>query len=152
MAFDVISKMKVRAVEIQILLNQIAQGVRSVGDAEELLHDTHSADILWNSLSFMVCQAHPTREDVEVAISESGLKATYTPCVLLLKDQRQFQIQKIIQLPEDEWTKSLRLLIGVFRVRDARRREACGTDCHHGWHADFADSTVLAAIRDRGYV
>ena len=144
--------MEHRAVEIQILLNQIAQGVRYVGDAEELLNDTHSADILWSSLTWMVCQAHPTREDVEVAISESGLKPTYTPCVLLLKDQRQFQIQKIITLPEDEWAKSLRLLIGAFRVSDARRREVCGSDCHHGWHADFGDSKVLASIRDRGYV
>ena len=144
--------MEPSSLEAQILLNQIAQDVRPLQDAEKLMSDDSWSEVIWNSLMWMVCQAHPTRVDVEEGIEASGLKSTYTPCVLLLKEQGQFQIQKIISLPKNEWNKSLSLLVSVFGVSGGKRRIQCGVQCNHGWHEDFGDESVLSEIRERGHI
>jgi len=138
--------------ETEILLNQIAQGVRPMQEGIALVSRGASAHDAWISLRMMVCQARPRLHDVEEAIASAGLKPTYTPCVLLLKDQRPNQIEKVAALPANEAEKAFRLLVTVFAVADRRRRESCPANCQHGWHRDFSDPNVLAEIRQRGYV
>jgi hypothetical protein len=140
--------------ENEILLNQIAQGVRPLEDGLKLLAEISpmTRKELWSLLGMMVTQAHPTLEDVEEAIKSSNLKPSFTPCVLMLKDQRPHQVQRITQLPENEAEKSFRLLIAVFAIADRRRRSSCPKDCCHGWHRDFGDPSILKEIRKRGYI
>lgn len=144
--------MKVSRLEVQILLNQICQDVRPLSDAEELLDDDSIADILWPSLALMVHQSHPTKTDIEEAIESAELKPTFTPCVMLLKDQNQAQIHSVASLPREEWRKALKLLIAVFRVSDGKRKARCGSGCQHAWHQDLGDESVLASIRKLGYL
>ena len=140
--------------ENEILLNEIAQGVRPLEDGLKLLAEITpvTRKELWSSLRMMVQQAHPTLEDVEEAIKSSNLKTSFTPCVLMLKDQRPHQVQRITQLPENEAEKSFRLLIAVFATADRRRRSSCPKDCCHGWHRDFGDPSIVKEIRKRGYI
>ena len=140
--------------ENEILLNQIAQGVRSLEDGLKLLAEIPpvTRKELWSSLRMMVQQAHPALDDVEEAIKLSNLKPSFTPCVLMLKDQRPHQVQRITQLPENEAEKSFMLLIAVFAITDRRRRSSCPKDCCHGWHRDFGDPSILEVIRKRGYI
>lgn len=140
------------SLETEILLNQIAQGVRSVDEGLHLITRSDAAEDLWLALRMMIRQAHPTALDVEEAIVSAGLKPTYTPCVLLLKDQRPHQTQRVTALPENEFEKAFRLLLAVFVIADRRRQQSCPVSCQHGWHHDFADADVLAEIRERGYI
>lgn len=140
------------SLETEILLNQIAQEVRSVEEGLQLITSSDGAEDLWLALRMMVRQAHPTALDVEEAIVSAGLKPTYTPCVLLLKDQRPHQVQRVMTLPENELEKAFRLLLAVFAIADRRRQESCPVNCQHGWHRDFSDADVLAEIRRRGCI
>lgn len=92
--------------------------------------------IALNNLLYSAMQSHPTKEEVELAISKSKLKPTFTPCVILRSaaiPEKSFH--KIINLPEDEQEKSFRLLFSLFALADKRRREThCINGCSHEWH------------------
>src|SRR5262249_28192461 len=136
--------------EYDLLFNQVARGFRPVTDALDLLARTPVQDRkpLWDELLFILSQVHPSAEDAAAAVRLSGLRPTYTPCVLLLKDHRNVQVRKIAALPEDEGPKALRLLLALFSVADERRRAAsCHNTCSHWWHRDLSDPAVVEAIR-----
>ena len=135
--------------ETEILLNQIAQGIRPIEDAVSV---GVASEELWESLRRMVQQAHPSREDVEAAIGAAGLERTFTPCVLLLKDRTPARLAQVSELRGKDAERALRLLLAVFSVADARRRASCPPACHHGWHRDLSDPAVLAEIRLRGHI
>ena len=84
---------------------------------------------------FILHQSHPTKADIEKGVELSGLKATYTPCVVMLKKPFSEACQKILVMPKNEWIKSFRLWVGVFSISDLRRRETdCKNGCSHEWH------------------
>lgn len=89
-----------------------------------------------NNLHYCVKQSHPIKGEVEMAISLSQLKSTFTPCILLKSvDIPEKIFNKIIALPEDEQEKSFLLLLSLFTVADKRRREThCLNGCSHEWH------------------
>ena len=88
------------------------------------------------SLSMCTMQSHPLKSEVDQAITDSGLKATYTPCVLLkTADVPEKIIYKIISLPKNEQEKAFILLLSLFSIADRRRRETqCSGGCSHEWH------------------
>jgi hypothetical protein len=132
-------------IERTILLNQVAQSVRRFDDiTRELAIISETERVEWLSdLIFAVGQSHPTPADVEAALAASGLKLTYTPCVLLRSKPLRDALAKIRQLPTDETEKSFRALTSVLSVSDARRRVACGSGCQHWWHKDLGDVRVV---------
>ncbi|MEI7587819.1 DUF5958 family protein, partial [Runella sp.] len=50
----------------------------------------------------LIQQSKPNAEDIEPAITESGLKPTFTPCVLLKKGVQSHYLERIAALPEAE--------------------------------------------------
>lgn len=120
-------------------LNQIAQGIHDIEYVFELLKESPHPDLFWQALYTMVVQSHPTREEAVQAIEETGLKPTFTPCVLLVKDNTpEKNVGKICSLPEYEHRKALILLMKVFQIADKRRRETeCKEGCSHWWHQDL---------------
>jgi Family of unknown function (DUF5958) len=81
-------------------------------------------------------QAHPLPEEGKTAVGMSGLKPSFTPCVMLSAVPYPEQaVYRIAELPDDESNKSFRLLFCLFVVADTRRRETqCRGICTHEWH------------------
>lgn len=88
-----------------------------------------------NKLYWFIINAKPSIEEIDSSISNSNLKRTYTPIVLILKEQINISIPKILDLPESEWDKSFILLLEIFKTADSRRRNNdCKGKCSHEWH------------------
>ena len=84
-------------------------------------------------LYWYIINTSPTKEEIDISIANSGLKKTYTPIVLILKDNNP--LPRILELPENEYKKSFILLLEVFKTADTRRRnEECKGLCTHEWH------------------
>lgn len=119
------------------ILNLTAQGRQSVEETLNWFQATESVQqiAILRDLAMAVQQAHPTTDDISSAIALSGLKSTYTPCVILKKHPVPDALQRVMSLPEDERIKSFRLMLHVLSVADTRRRGTnCAGGCTHEWH------------------
>jgi hypothetical protein len=123
--------------ERELKINQIAQGLVSLADGLEWF-DGATPDFrleIMRSLDLCIFQSHPTIEDIEQGIKKSGLKESYSPCVLIRKKPFNQVRQKILEMPELDLRRGFVLLISVFSVADLRRRETqCKGGCTHDWH------------------
>lgn len=137
-------------IDEEILVNRLAQGIAALQEGQSWFESQsveQRRDIL-RGISFMIAQASPRPDDAEVAIRNSGLKATFTPCVLLTRGEIRTQLGKIASLPEHELTKAFPLLISLLGVSDERRRTSKPLDLGtHWWHRDLRDPEVIEAIR-----
>lgn len=133
-----------------ILLNQLAQRVAGFADGARWFdaHSTEGKRRILRELNFLVLQASPSPEDSAAAISESGLRRTLTPCVLIEKQNLRIQLAKLAELPEPELSQAFRLLVELLRIADGRRRKEKPLDLvNHWWHRDLADPQVVEKIR-----
>ncbi|MDB9511946.1 DUF5958 family protein [Kamptonema animale CS-326] len=133
----------------QITLNQIRQELISQEDAKNwfLSFPPEEQQEILLRLSYIIIQAGARDEDVSLAISQSKLRPTYTPCVLLGKGRLKEQMVKIVQLPTSEFLKAFLLLMSLFAIADARRySEYCQDGCSHWWHRDLSDRKTLDEI------
>jgi hypothetical protein len=122
----------------ELQLNRIAQGLvhEDVGlQWFERLTAAERAAVL-RDLAYITHQSNPKFEEVPQAVVRSGLNPTFTPCVVLRKADRPTNaLSRIASLPEPEHVKSFRLLMALFSIADARRRETqCKDGCTHEWH------------------
>lgn len=132
-----------------VRLNQYAQRIRSMDDAMpwfSALSEEQKQDVL-RQLAVMFQQAHASSSEVLEAISLSGLKATYTPCVLMTHGPIGIQAAKVISLPEQERGKAFQLFIALVGVSESRRRRTdCVGGCSHWWHQDLSNDLVVRRI------
>jgi hypothetical protein len=93
--------------------------------------------------------ASPHSEDAAKAVAASGLKPTFTPCVLLTTGLGvRHQLAKISNLPGAELGKAFLLPIALLAVADTGRRTTNPLNTtHHWWHRDLRDTCVPDAIR-----
>lgn len=97
--------------------------------------DKNSKRDTLNKMFWFIINAKPSIDEIDISISKSNLKRTYTPIVLILKEQINISIPKILDLPESEWDKSFKLLLEIFKTADTRRRNNdCKGKCSHEWH------------------
>ena len=126
--------------ELLIRLNQYAQGIKSIQDAKvwfSSIESNRQLEIL-RELSNLGLQAGARETDIPEAIINSGLKSTYTPCVLLSRKGMSIQLSKVLGLPTNEYLKSFLLLMALFSIADKRRRNTiCKDGCSHWWHNDL---------------
>lgn len=100
-------------------------------------------------LSYLILQSKPNEDDIDEAINLSDLKKTYTVCVLMkLNGLKLFSFEKIINLPENELQKSLKLFLYLFRISYVRRYEQEKNDTHKWWYWDLSDDRNLEKIID----
>jgi len=122
----------------ELQLNRIAQDLISVADGVAWFQGLGSDEkrSVLRVLQHITNQAHPLKSEVEPAITQAGLKPTFTPCVIVLKAETPEKgFAKLPTLPQDEWVKSFRLLMALFTLADRRRRESvCRNGCSHEWH------------------
>ena len=69
----------------------------------------------FNHLLLLIQQSKAENQDIEEAIKNSGLKSTYTPCVVLKKGIEMNNLTKISKLPNHEKLKSFRLLLELLK-------------------------------------
>jgi Family of unknown function (DUF5958) len=134
----------------EILLNQLAQGIRSMEAGNEWfagLPVEQRLEVL-RTLSHMALQAGARGEDVAPAIKRATLRASHTPCVLLLKGRLAGQLAKVLALPPPEYEKAFALLLALFAIADQRRRATqCADGCQHWWHQDLSQEQVVNDLR-----
>lgn len=122
----------------ELQLNRIAQGLVPEDSGLRWFGGLIAAErvAVLKDLAYITHQSHPKLEEVPSAIVRSGLKSTFTPCVMLQNaDRPTSALSRIASLPEPEHAKSFRLLLALFSIADARRRETqCKDGCIHEWH------------------
>jgi hypothetical protein len=137
-------------IDDDILLNQLAQGIVGIAEGERWFRarDSPAQLAALRQLSYFITNASPRKEDAESAVARSGLKFSYTPCVLLKSGEIRMQLTRILQLPENERERTFRLLVALLAVCDERRRRDKPLDLvNHWWHRDLSDPEVVDAIK-----
>ena len=123
--------------EYEVTLNKIAQGQISKESGVKwfsLFSEIEQREVL-GTLNRCIHQSHPDPSEIEIGIIESGLKETYTPCVIMRANNFNNARQKILNLPRNEWIKAFTLWLCIFTIADTRRRETdCKGGCEHWWH------------------
>ncbi len=123
--------------ERELNINKISQGLMSIDEGLDWFNEAkpeYRSEIM-HSLDSCVFQSHPTTEDIEEGVKKSGLKETYSPCVLIRKKPFNDVRNKILKMPELDQRRGFILLLSVFSVADKRRREdECKGNCTHEWH------------------
>ena len=123
--------------QTELQINKIAQGIIKFGDGINWFEvcDLKSKKEILQSLSYFLAQAHPSRKEVANGIKLSGLKPSYTPCVLMTEKPFNEALKIIRNLPENESKKSFILWLSILSIADKRRRETdCSNGCTHEWH------------------
>lgn len=123
--------------EIELIINKIAQQIIPLEDGLDWFDSSteEQQKEIMRTLDLCLHQSHPLHKEIEEGIKISGLKETYTPCVLMLKKSFNEARNKILKLPISEWRKSFILWVAIFSIADLRRRETnCKNGCEHEWH------------------
>lgn len=140
-----------------LFINQLAQGaidMRIGIDWFLKMPRPMKVDVL-NRIAFYVLQSRPVAGDVKDAISLSGLKQSFTPCVVLNaavssnpigSTGLKVGISRMINLPPEEQEKSFRLLISLLNVSGRRQRNQF-YDAQKWWHQDLSDQTVVDKLK-----
>lgn len=134
--------------EEEIIVNKYAQGLISAESLSETFaqKDWAQKKSFLNDLLYLIMQSKPTKEDIEPAIKNSGLKPTFTPCILLQKGVANHQIKHIIELPEPELDKANILLLNLFKVAFKRRFDIEKNNPDKWWYWDLSDSEKVEMI------
>ncbi|WP_343689865.1 DUF5958 family protein [Chitinophaga sp.] len=135
-------------IEYEILINKYGQGLIN---SEPLLLIFKGLEVVskrsfLNDMLFLIQQSKPTVSDIEPAILGSGLKPTYTPCVLLKKGVATHNLEKLINLPENELNKVFLLLLSLFKVAYQRRFAIEKNHPNKWWYWDLSDEMNISKI------
>ncbi len=135
--------------EQEIQFNQFGQGIykeaKLIDHFESL--DIESKRSLLRDVEHLIIQSKSTIDDIDKAISNSGLKPSFTPCIVIKKGLHHGNFQKIISLPENELTKAFRLFIYLFREGYHRRYLEEKEDPNKWWYWDLSNDKNLGRIK-----
>jgi hypothetical protein len=134
--------------KIEFLLNKYAQGLlleNFIFDSFRQL-DTNTQHFFLECLANLIVQSNAIDDDINQAIINSGLKPTYTPCVLLLRGSAYHNLNKIIRLPHSEYNKILYLFLNLFKIAYLRRFEAEKNDINKWWYWDLSIKENIETI------
>lgn len=135
-------------IEDVILINKYGQGLVVIDELKEGFSNYNLLDKrrYLTELKGLIGQSKPTDSDIEPAILGSGLKPTYTPCVLLGKGVASHNLEKLIKLPENELNKVFLLLLSLFKVAYQRRFAIEKNHPDKWWYWDLSDEMNISKI------
>lgn len=138
--------MKIRE---EILINQYGQFL--VDENEILIYFNGLIEVrkiqYLLDLVELILQSKPRSCDIKIAIENSKLRPTYTPCVLLAHGGIKYHnLKKIVDLPSSEKLKTLVLFLNLFRVSYQRRFVEEGDKCNKWWYSDLSDERNVELI------
>jgi hypothetical protein len=134
--------------EDEILVNKFGQGLVAVEQLTErfgLLEVLKKKEFL-NDFLYLIMQSKPKKEDIEPAIIDSSLKSTFTPCVLLRKGVGNHDLEKLVNLPENELTRAFVLLLSLFKIAYNRRFTVEKNSPDKWWYWDLSDDKAIETI------
>ena len=137
--------------EDEILVNKFGQGLVAIEQLTEdfsLLEVFQKKEFL-NGFLYLIMQSKPKKEDIEPAMLDSGLKPTFTPCILLKKGVANHDLEKLVNLPENELTKVFVLLLSLFKIAYKRRFAVEKDNPDKWWYWDLSDNEKLEMIMKR---
>lgn len=123
--------------EHELMINKLAQGLvpREEGQAWFRAATPDCRVQIMRALDYCLFQAHPTPAEIQEGIDLSGLKDTYSPCVVAVKKPLGEARQTILRMVGLDQQRGFELWLSVFSVADKRRRESdCKVGCSHEWH------------------
>ena len=135
-------------IEDEILVNKFAQGLVAIEQLTEdfsLLEVFQKKEFL-NGFLYLIMQSKPKKEDIEPAMLDSGLKPTFTPCILLKKGVANHDLEKLVNLPENELTKVFVLLLSLFKIAYKRRFAVEKDNPDKWWYWDLSDNEKVEMI------
>jgi hypothetical protein len=137
--------------EDEILVNKFGQGLVAIEQLTEdfsLLEVFQKKEFL-NGFLYLIMQSKPKKEDIEPAMLDSGLKPTFTPCILLKKGVANHDLEKLVNLPENELTKVFVLLLSLFKIAYKRRFAVEKDNPDKWWYWDLSDNEKVEMIMKR---
>ena len=139
-------------IEIEILINKYGQGLipLSVLQEEFDAYSLYQKRSFLQEMSFLIIQSKPKEEDVDLAIKKEKLKSGYTPCVLLKKGISSYNLERVINLPENEMGKIFILFMGIFKIAYIRRFKEEMNNINKWWYWDLSDNSNVERILE-GY-
>lgn len=100
-----------------------------------------------SDLIYLILQSKVSKLDIQTAISNSNLKASFTPCVMLRKGVDSFNLFKISRLPETELTKVFILYLNLFKVGYKRRWMEEKDVANKWWYWDLSNQENILKIK-----
>ncbi len=135
--------------EQEILINQYGQNLISIEVLLEnyKISDIENKRIYLHHLVTLIIQSKCMNSDISQAISNSNLKKTFTPCVLLEGGEvKYYNLKKIISLPDYELDKTLVLLLHLFKIGYNRRFQQERNNPNKWWYWDLSDDKNVKKI------
>lgn len=133
-----------------LLINKYGQELVNVNPLLDIFNNFNliqKREYLGELLEF-IQQSKPNDSDIEPAIQQSKLKPTYTPCVLLMQGVATYRLERIVNLPEDELQKALKLLMSLFKLAYQRRFIAEKDFGGKWWYYDLSDEDKIKEIEN----
>ena len=134
--------------EIEILINKYGQGLIPLIVLQEKFeaYSLCQKRSFLQEMSFLIIQSKPKEEDVDLAIKKEKLKSGYTPCVLLKKGISSYNLERVINLPENEMGKIFILFMGIFKIAYIRRFKEEMNNINKWWYWDLSDNSNVERI------
>ena len=135
-------------IEIEILINKYGQGLipLSVLQEEFDAYSLYQKRSFLQEMSFLIIQSKPKEEDVDLAIKKEKLKSGYPPCVLLKKGISSYNLERVINLPENEMIKTFILFMSIFKIAYSRRFKEEMNNINKWWYWDLSDNGNVERI------
>lgn len=136
-------------IENDIKINQFGQNLTTITEIINYfnrLDENEKKDFL-TKLIYFTLQLKPDINFVDDAIKLSGLKETYTSSVLLKKGVDYNNLNKIISLPQNEFYKSLSLILSLYYLAYQKEYTANGYNPNKWWYNDLSDITYINKIK-----
>lgn len=140
------------SLEEEVAVNQFGQDVCSI---ESLLqHFSQMSEVIkreyLNDLTNLIWQSKPLEADIEQAITDSVLKNTYTPCVVLRTHGLKIGLNQLVNLPINELEKVYRLMLSLFKEAYQRRFKQEKGNSDKWWYWDLsADKAIEKVLRTK---
>lgn len=136
--------------EEEILLNKYGQGLIS---PLILIDEFNEKDLpskrnyLEDIIYYFILQSKAVESDISTAIEMSGLKHTYTPCIMIRKGLDSHNLELIAKLPNNEISKVFILFISIFKVAYQRKFLTEKNNPNKWWYWDLSNEENLDQIR-----
>jgi transcription initiation factor IIE alpha subunit len=96
-----------------------------------------------HELIFFILQSKVSNSDIDLAIIKSGLKPTFTPCVLLKKrGVNNNSLLSILNLPDNELNKVLYLFLNLFQIGYEKRYNIEQNNINKWWYWDLSEPNI----------
>ena len=140
-------------IEIEILINKYGQGLIPLIVLQEKFeaYSLCQKRSFLQEMSFLIIQSKPKEEDVDLAIKKEKLNSGYTPCVLLKKGISSYNLERVINLPENEMIKTFVLFMSIFKIAYSRRFKEEMNNINKWWYWDLSDNSNVERILEGYY-